>query len=243
MKNNKYSAVMNIIKKTFNDSKKDYFVIGISGGIDSAVALKMLINCFGKQKIKAYYLPIESNPINKKDVSLISKNLDIKIECIDLTKLFKKAVKTFKIHNKNNCYNLKPKLRFIYLSSLAFENNALIVSCLNYDEYYLGYFTKNGDSLGDVYPLLNFSKSEIYELAQEFKLPAEIINKTPSADLYWGQTDESELGINYHDLDNYLQYQKVPSKVERKIKTWHKINSHKHTLQKFIIPQNNLRKN
>ena len=221
MKNNKYSTVMNIIKKTFNDSKKDYFVIGISGGIDSAVALKMLINCFGKQKIKAYYLPIESNSINKRDVSLISKNLD----------------------NKNNCYNLKPKLRFIYLSSLAFENNALIVSCLNYDEYYLGYFTKNGDSLGDVYPLLNFSKSEIYELAREFKLPAEIINKTPSADLYCGQTDEAELGINYHDLDNYLQYQKVPSKVEQKIKTWHKINSHKHTLQKFIISQNNLRKN
>lgn len=239
MKNNKLTLNNKLIKKTFLKSKKDYLIIGISGGIDSAVCLKLLIKLFGSEKILAYYLPID-NFENKQDIDEISNDCNIEIKTINLTNLHNQIASEWKLTNKNNINNLKPKLRAIYLSALAFENNGLVVSCLNYDEYYLGYFTKNGDSAGDIFPLINFCKREVYSLARQFKVSQEIISKKPSADLYLGQLDEQELGLTYEEIDNYLQYKKVSKNVIDKIKLLKTNNEHKHILNKYLF-KNNLR--
>lgn len=241
MKNNKLNKTIETIKNVFNVSKRNKIIIGISGGIDSLVALKIFMTILPKENIYAYYLPIQNNN-SEVDVNLISNHLNISIQKNDLTNLWTENIRTFNINDDNNKLNLKTKIRSLFLSSKAFEYNALLVSCLNYDEYYLGYFTKNGDSIGDIYPLINFCKKEIYELANEWNLPKEIINKKPSADLYEGQSDELDLKLTYDDIDKYLLNLEVSQEVENRMISLKNINSHKHNLEKYIFNDNGLRK-
>lgn len=240
MKSKKYKTNKNLIKKAVVNSKKTALFIGISGGIDSAVCLRMLIDWFGKDMVKPIYLPIETHT-NVSEIKLLSEQLGIDIPTVDLTEWFNQTVAALQIKNRDNINNLKPKLRAVYLASQAFEHNGLVVSCLNYDEYYLGYFTKNGDSAGDIYPMLNFCKSEIYKLAKDLQIPTTIINKKPSADLYENQLDEIELQLTYQEIDLYLQFKKVSKQVIDRIKLLKNNNAHKHTLDKFLI-ENGLRK-
>lgn len=240
MKNSKLAKIENNIKNIINDSKRNKIIIGISGGIDSLVALRFFMNFIDKKNIDAYYLPIQNyNSIN--DIDLISKKLNINITTHDLTSLWKNFIKEIKIDNLDNKLNLKSKLRYLFLSSKAFENNGLCVSCINYDEYYLGYFTKNADGAGDLYPLINLCKKEIYELARSWNLPIEIINKKPSADLYENQEDEKDLNLTYEEIDDFLLNQNVSTEIKKKIEILKNKASHKHTLDKFIFKDNNLK--
>ena len=240
MKNSKLDKIQNHIKNIINDSKRNKIVIGISGGIDSLVALKFFMNFIDKENIYAYYLPIQNhNSFN--DVNLISQSLGINITTCDLTNFWQNTINELQISNSDNKLNLKPKIRYLFLSSKAFELNALSVSCLNYDEYYLGYFTKNADGAGDLYPLINFCKEEIYQLAKEWNLPIEIINKKPSADLYENQEDEKDLNLTYKEIDSYLLGQRVSNEVEQKITSLKNKSTHKHTLQNFICKNNGLK--
>lgn len=235
MKTNiKLEKTNKLIKNTLFANQKDYYIIGISGGIDSLVALKILINNVGKEKIKAFYLPIE-NQNDLSDINLIEKKLDIKINIIDMTNEYVCFSKKLNFANKEELANIKPKLRSIYLSSFALSNNGLVVSCLNFSEYWLGYFTKYGDSSGDVFPLINFLKSEIYKLAVDFNLPIEIIKKDPSAGLLENQTDETDFGFTYDDLEKYLLGKNINKNISEKIQLMNKKNQHKHTLNSYIF--------
>lgn len=240
MKNSYLDSILpiinNNIQQTLVNNHKDYYIIGISGGIDSCLALRLLIDTVGKQHIKAYYLPIETNK-NQSDVNLIQKTFDISIPTIDLTVSWQTMINNFGLQNIDNKNNLKSKIRNMFLYAMAFEHNGLVVSCLNYDEYYLGYFTKFGDSNGDIYPLINFLKQDIYTLANQFQLPLKIIDKTPSADLYENQTDEAELQLNYSVIDQYLFNKEVDPTSQHQIERWKSKNAHKHTLNDFIFNQ------
>ncbi|MDE5617485.1 MAG: NAD(+) synthase [Ureaplasma sp.] len=232
--NEKVKIVDEIIKNNILTNHKDCYVIGISGGIDSLVTLQILIKNVGKDKVKAFYLPIEYQN-DLEDINLISENLNINIETIDLTDQYLCLAKKLSFASKEELVNIKPKLRAIFLSSYALSKNGLVVSCLNYSEYYLGYFTKYGDSAGDIFPLINFLKCEIYELAKEFNLPEKIIKKQPSAGLLYKQTDEKDFGFSYSELDNYLLGKSIDPETIRKIKIMNVKNKHKNTLNDFIF--------
>lgn len=236
--NKKLNKIKKLIISQFNNSGKKKLIIGISGGIDSAVCLELLVSWFGKDKISAYYLPIENSSDDYNDILLISNKIGININKFDLTDEFIKIKNKFNFKNQININNIKSKLRAIFLYGVSFENDGLVVGCLNYDEYYLGYFTKYGDSSADIFPLINFCKSEIYEIANWYDLPKKIINKPPSAGLYNGQTDENELGLKYTDIDKFLLRKKINPTIISKIKEIKKKNSHKHLLNKFLIKSN-----
>mgnify|MGYP003308493552 CR=1 FL=1 len=232
--NKKLNKIKKLIISQFNNSGKKKLIIGISGGIDSAVCLELLVSWFGKDKISAYYLPIENSSVDYNDILLISNKIGININKFDLTDEFIKIKNKFNFKNQININNIKSRLRAIFLYGVSFENDGLVVGCLNYDEYYLGYFTKYGDSSADIFPLINFCKSEIYEIANWYDLPKKIINKPPSAGLYNGQTDENELGLKYTDIDKFLLRKKINPTIISKIKEIKKKNSHKHLLNKFL---------
>lgn len=238
MKNNflheSYDVIVNELITKLETNNKDCYVIGISGGIDSAVSLKMLVDNVGKEKIKAYYLPIEFE--NKLPlIKLLEEFCGVKIEVVNLTNLWLETVKTLKITDQFNKDNQKARLRSMFLFAKAFEFNGLVVSNLNYDEYYLGYFTKFGDSNGDCYPLLNWLKRDIFKIAKDLNIPLEIINQVPSADLFSNQTDESDYGFSYESLDDYLSFKDVNASIVDKIKQWHYKNHHKHFLNHLLL--------
>lgn len=230
---NKIEVIINSIKQITNQTSRKTFIIGVSGGIDSCLSLKILTKYFLDYKIYAYYLPIEIDH-EKTNIELIEKNFNINIQKVDLTNIWKDTINSFQIKDKFNSYNIKSKIRSMFLFSQAFEKDGLVISNINYDEYYLGYFTKFGDSNGDVFPLLNLTKQDIIEVAKYLELPNEIINKLPSADLYINQNDENEFGFSYKDLDEYLNFKKIDPNIENKIIKRVEKNKHKRILEHLI---------
>lgn len=230
---NKIEVIINSIKQITNQTSRKTFIIGVSGGIDSCLSLKILTKYFLDYKIYAYYLPIEIDNENT-NIQLIEQNFNINIQKVDLTNIWKDTINSFQINDKFNSYNIKSKIRSMFLFSQAFEKDGLVISNINYDEYYLGYFTKFGDSNGDVFPLLNLTKQDIIEVAKYLELPNEIINKLPSADLYINQNDENEFGFSYKDLDEYLNFKKINPNIENKIIKRVEKNKHKRILEHLI---------
>lgn len=99
--------------------------------------------------------------------------------------------------------NIMARERMVTLRALANHFNGLVVGTGNASEYYLGYFTTAGDAEADIYPL-GLWKTQVYQLARYLGVPAEIIDKKPSAGLFAGQTDEGELGFSYEEADPIL---------------------------------------
>ena len=113
--------------------------------------------------------------------------------------------------------NIKPRLRMTTLYALGQARGSLFAGTGNLDEATLGYFTKWGDGAHDFNPIADLTVGEIYEHLRALNAPSTIIEKAPSAGLYQGQTDESELGIKYADVDKYLRGEQIPDDVKAKI--------------------------
>jgi NAD+ synthase len=204
-------------------------VFGVSGGVDSALVLALAKRAWGDECM-GLVLPCHSLP---EDVS----------DALDLLKLFKCAHKTIDLTgpydsmvavlsdlgepDKLALANLKPRLRMTALYYQASLANYLVVGTGNRDEYYIGYFTKYGDGGSDMAPLARLTKGEVREMALYLGVPEHIVNRVPSAGLWRGQTDESEMGLTYRDLDDYLLGKEVPVDVKALIERKHKLSEHK----------------
>lgn len=176
-------------------------IIGISGGIDSAVVADLCIRALGKEKVLGISMPYCSN--NTEDAELVAKHLGMdcrKVNIKDIADSF-----DFLTPDKTSTGNIMARVRMVILYSFANQIDGIVVGTGNKSEISVGYFTKYGDGGSDVLPIGDLYKTEIYEVAQILCLPEKIINKKPSADLWEGQTDEGEMGIAYKDLDAVLK--------------------------------------
>ena len=233
----------NYLKEWFKnilvETKTKGFVVGLSGGIDSAI-VAVLIQLIKPNNHMCLWMPINSNDKDYSNILQFTKNKKINLKTIDLNKTYDCFVNDLNLKNINNqvCNNIKPRLRMTTLYSYAQQNNYLVVGTSNADELYLGYFTKHGDGGCDLMPLAKLVKFQIYLIAKYLNIPDYIINKPPSAGLWEGQTDEKEFGFSYKECDNYLQNQKINFDIIKKIEYLHKRNNHK--TQKIIVPQKSL---
>lgn len=123
--------------------------------------------------------------------------------------------------------NINPRLRMTTLYALGQARGYLVAGTGNLDEATLGYFTKWGDGAHDFNPIADLTVGEIYEHLRYLNAPITIIEKAPSAGLYQGQTDESELGIKYSDVDKYLRGGEIPDDVRAKIESAKCRSAHK----------------
>ena len=123
--------------------------------------------------------------------------------------------------------NINPRLRMTTLYALGQARGYLVAGTGNLDEATLGYFTKWGDGAHDFNPIADLTVGEIYEHLRYLNAPITIIEKAPSAGLYQGQTDESELGIKYSDVDKYLRGGEIPDDVRAKIESAKRRSAHK----------------
>jgi len=183
------------------------FVLGLSGGIDSAV-VSVLLKRICPENMLAVIMPCHSLEHDTQDAYLLAQQFDIPVISIDLSTVYDEFLSSLRSGSVNTSElakaNMKPRLRMTTLYSIAQSLNYLVCGTSNLAELALGYFTKHGDSGVDILPLGDLLKREVNELARYLGVPGRIIEKPPSAGLWPGQTDEEEMGLKYEDIDNYL---------------------------------------
>jgi NAD+ synthase len=178
-------------------------------------------------------MPCYSDEIDTKHARLVAQKFSISTTTVVLDAVFdslKKALpgEGFALERQRIAdANLKPRLRMLTLYYLANQLGYLVVGTSNRSELEVGYFTKYGDGGVDIEPLGNLTKSKVRGLARHLGIPEEIIEKTPSAGLWAGQTDEGEMGITYEELDRYLTTGEVNRETRQKIEAMSRSSAHK----------------
>ena len=221
--------IEDFLKKYLEESHCKAYVLGLSGGVDSSLVAAIARKAVGKDKLFCYALDIESNPKDVEDAKKVAEELDLNLEIINLNKTFHSYLDDLKGENflRLTKSNLKVRMRMVALFAFAQEKSGLVLGTDNMDERYVGYFTKYGDGAADVLPIVYLTKKEVREAAKLYGLSSLLANRIPSAGLFEGQTDETEMGVKYEDLDNYLLGGKVEKSVEERIEYLHKISEHK----------------
>ncbi|MFH1386351.1 MAG: NAD(+) synthase [bacterium] len=205
---NRSEKISNWIKQKVEAAGAKGCILGLSGGIDSAVVALLCKKVF-PQNTLALILPCHSLAVDIDHAKEFAQRIDLKIKEIDLSTSFDSLFgvfegKPYSGQKDLSIANIKPRLRMTTLYYFASQLNYLVIGTGNRSELEMGYFTKYGDGGVDLLPLGNLLKKDVRALAQELGVTKEIIDKAPSAGLWAGQTDESEMGITYDELDQFL---------------------------------------
>lgn len=207
-------------------------VFGLSGGVDSSVVAALCKRALGDD-VLALIMSCHSSPQDEEYARQVAKKFDVRVRTVSLDEIYDKFIQVLPGGNKMAFANLKPRMRMIILYYFANNLNYLVVGTGNRTEITLGYFTKYGDGGADILPLGGLLKTEVVKLAEYLEVPRDIIDRTPSAGLWPGQTDEEEMGITYQELDQIIQFiegrtkKKVSESKLEKVKTFIRTSQHK----------------
>lgn len=197
--------IIEFIKRKVKEAQAKGVVIGLSGGIDSATALFLCVEALGNNKVLALMMPWKINEKeDTEDAIQLCEKLGVEYKVIKIDPILESFGKILDLSDKLVKGNLIARIRMCILYYFANRDKLLVVGTGNKSEYLQGYFTLYGDIACDFLPLGGLYKTEVKKLAEELGVPKKIINKTPSAGLWEGQTDEEELGITYDELDKIL---------------------------------------
>lgn len=212
------------LKARLDESRAERFVLGLSGGIDSAVVAGLCARAAGPERVLAVMMPSASNPEDVIEAEKTAKAFGITCTAVDLTSLANtfygtvpsgEALYTDVLgedpgHDLADRYqlaeaNVRPRLRMMTLYYLANLSHGIVVGTGNKTEYLIGYFTKYGDGGVDLMPLVDLHKYEVRAVARAIGVPESTITRPPSAGLWQGQTDEDDIGLTYDELDATLE--------------------------------------
>ena len=182
-------------------------VVGLSGGVDSAVSATLAARALGKRNVVGVLLPYKSsNPQSSKDAMLVAKKLGIGAVTVSISEMVDVYCEAHKVKDRTRKGNIMARMRMIVLYDVSVKERALVVGTSNKTEIMLGYGTLFGDTACALNPLGDLYKTQIWQLAEALKIPDRIVKKAPSADLWIGQTDEGEMGLEYRKTDRLLYY-------------------------------------
>jgi len=182
-------------------------VVGLSGGLDSAVSSFLAQRALGKDGVVAVIMPYrESTPSSLSDARQVVDMLGIQSVLVDISRMVDGYFASFPDADRVRRGNAMARARMIVLYDQSAVHNALVLGTGNKTERLLGYTTLWGDMACAVNPLGNLYKTQVRQLAKALGVPDSIVNKPPSADLWDGQTDEGELGFAYAEVDRLLYY-------------------------------------
>jgi NAD+ synthase len=182
-------------------------VVGLSGGVDSAVAATFCCRAIGGEKVLGLSLPAAvSNPADINDAAALCKQMGMMHRVVSIEPMLKgfMTMPEFK-ESRYLLGNLMARIRMAVLYYHANRDQKIVCGTSNRSEYLLGYCTKFGDNAADLQPLLHLYKTEVFEYALEMGIPESIIKKAPSAGLWEGQSDEEEIGLSYTEIDKSLR--------------------------------------
>lgn len=237
--NAKIDKTVNWLREKVKESNTKGLVVGVSGGIDSAVVCYLIKKAFPNNSM-GVIMEIKSNPKDREDALKVINGCNIEYLDLDLTKpqedildIVTNAMKDKNLYKeeylKMTDANLRARVRMSTIYTVANNLGYLVVGTDNAAEIHTGYFTKYGDGGVDLVPLANLTKKEVYEWAKVLGVHDAVINKAPSAGLWEGQTDESEMGTTYNMIDAVVEgkLEEVPQKDKDIIDRLHRISEHK----------------
>jgi len=206
-------------------------VFGNSGGKDSALVgilckmacddtVGLIMPCGSKRNYET----------DKADAEKIAEQFSISTRVVDLSEAKNELIRAIgekTILNDSALMNIAPRLRMTALYAVAACENRLVAGTGNRSEGYMGYFTKWGDGAYDFNPIADLTVTEIFEFLRFLNVPDFIIDKAPSAGLFDGQTDESEMGVAYRSIDEFLLTGSVNERDGAIIERFHKSSGHK----------------
>ena len=217
-----HEIIVETFKKTYDDTGyTGDFVVGLSGGIDSALVAYFAVEAFGKNRVHGIILP--SNTTSEQSINLaleLGKNLGIDVHGVPIGKLADDFVSNFEKNYECELApltrgNISARLRMMCLMTASNQWGWKVLNTGNRTEAMLGYCTLHGDMVGEYSPIGDVLKTEVYQIAEMINLisksrdgseliPSEIITRPATAELMDGQTDEQEIGANYATIDRIL---------------------------------------
>ena len=214
--------LLDFIRKQVEASGAKGVVLGMSGGLDSSVVAALCAKAIGPEKVLGLCLPDKvTNPSDVEHAKDLAQKLGIKFKRIEITPIIealRNCLPDFDPNARLPLANLKVRVRMIILYYYANLYGYLVAGTSNKTELRAGYFTKWGDGAADFLPIASLYKAQVRKLAKHLGIPRPILEKTPTAGLWPGQTDEGELGISYEKLDKiYMELDagKSPRKVAK----------------------------
>lgn len=231
------------LKKFFAGQGKEKAVLGLSGGIDSALVLRLLCEALGPENVTALLMP--NTKLTKKsgmeDAEKLAESLGVKYFAVPIDGVLERFEALPWQQTGVAKANLNARARALVLYNYANTNDCLVAGTGNKSEFYMGYFTKYGDGAADVFPIGGLLKKDVRALAMHLGLPREFLEKAPSAELWAGQEDELEMGLTYNMLDGLLplilEKKKIPKGMEavaKKISAAIKATEHKRKPAKIL---------
>jgi NAD+ synthase len=180
-------------------------VVGVSGGVDSAVSATLAAEALGKENVLGVMMPYRSSsPKSVEDARLVIQKAGIRSELVDISRMVDGYCEERSLTDALRRGNVMARMRMIVLYDLSAREKALVVGTSNKTEILVGYGTQHGDLASAINPLGDLYKSQIWQLADVLGIPKQVIEKAPTADLWEGQTDEGEMGVTYARLDALL---------------------------------------
>jgi NAD+ synthase len=200
--------ITTFIRDTLDAAEAERAVIGLSGGIDSTLTSHLAVEALGAERVHALVMPSEVNrEENMSDAERVAADLlDVEYDVVEINPLVDAFLDAFPDAEGDQLAvgNLRVRIRAVMNYLVANHEDALVLGTGNRSEALVGYFTKYGDGAVDCHPIANLYKGQVRQLARHVGVPADLAQKTASAEMWVGQTDETELGVDYETLDSVL---------------------------------------
>ncbi len=234
----KIDLTVDWLREKVKQSGTKGLIVGISGGIDSALVSFLIKKAFPEDSM-GIIMPCKSNPKDREDALDVVQACGIKHIEVELTQVHDSLFQTVTRalgeellkgagHNlRLSDANLRARLRMSTLYSVANALNYLVVGTDNAAEVYTGYFTKYGDGGVDILPITHLKKRDVYAWSRHLGVPQSVLDRPPSAGLWEGQTDELEMGTSYTMVDSLLEGKEIPERDREIIERLHKRSEHK----------------
>ena len=200
------NCITDFIRNEVTTSNSQGVVLGLSGGIDSSVALYLATKALGNNKILGLILPDKkvSQQSDIDDAIELSQKIGINYHVIDITEIKQKYIDILPLE-KISIGNLTTRIRMNFIYYYANIEHKLVLGTSDKSELLIGYFTKFGDGAADILPLADIYKTEVRELAKYLNLPKKILLKKSSPSLWKDQSAEDEIGMEYEKIDTILK--------------------------------------
>ncbi|MCE5259548.1 MAG: NAD+ synthase [Chloroflexi bacterium] len=199
------ARICRFIAQTLCEAHCSKLVLGLSGGIDSTLIATLAVRCLGAENVLGVLMPYRtSNPDSTAHGLLAAKTLHIHPRRFEITLMVEALSKANPHMSALRMGNIMARCRMTVLYDCSADFGGLVAGTSNRTETLLGYFTLYGDSAAALKPIAHLYKCQVRQLAAYLGLPQVIIDKAPSADLWEGQTDESDLGFTYDQADEVL---------------------------------------